>query len=92
MKPKDVVVEFATGVVAVAMIFSMERNKNDAATHRPEHRANVNQDYREFGVPSSTPVAGRNPAGDIEAGRCGADCQVRDAGGTLNRTRQLQLT
>ena len=92
MKPKDVVVEFATGVVAVAMIFSMEWNKNDAATHRPEHRANLNQDYTGIEVLSNEPTTGMNPASDIEAERCGADCRTRDAERHLDRTRQPQLT
>ena len=66
--------------------------QNDVAAPHTEYRVILNANYSGFGVISNAPVTGKNPAGDIETGRCGADSQVRVPIGTLNRTRQLQLT
>ena len=57
--------------------------QNDVAAPHTEYRVILNANYSGFGVISNAPVTGKNPAGDIEAGRCGADCQVRDADGHL---------
>ena len=63
---------------AEAMIFS-DKDFMDAAKQPPRTSGDLQSVLLGISVNSNAPVTGENPAGDIEAERCGADYRVRGA-------------